>query len=298
MINRPRLSIIIPTHARPTLVKRAVRSVLSTSRSDIEVLVVEDNATCAAEELQDLGQNTALRVISRTGPRGASGTRNAGVAQAQADVILFLDDDDALFPDYIDKVLSLSARSDLSWGFARQARRVENGSWYDHKRSKDKALGLLGAGVPFNRKIAASSAGFWIRRRLFQDIGGFCIDLRMDEDTDLCCRLIAAGHPPWRDAALSVILDRVGSHPRLTNSTDAGTRAECYLRTFERNAQALASEPGARFFLAERAQRAILRGGQQDQMLQHLYAQFPNTIWARYLKAVGPARALYYTFRR
>lgn len=271
---------------------------MSTPRPDIEVLVVEDNTTCAAAGLQDWAQDAVLRVISRTGSRGASATRNAGVAEARADVILFLDDDDAVFPKYIDRVVALAARPDLSWGFAQHARRGEDGSWYEHKSSKNRSFGLLQAGVPFYRKIAATSAGFWIRRALFEKIGGFCIDLAMDEDTDLCCRLLRNGHAPWRDPALAVILDRVGSHPRLTNSTSAKTRAECYFRTFARNAPALAAEPGAVFFLAERAQRAILRAGQQDQMLQHLHAQLPKTFWARCLKAVSPVRAAYYACRR
>ncbi|MEL6131401.1 MAG: glycosyltransferase, partial [Cyanobacteria bacterium J06628_4] len=55
----PLLSIIIPTYNRPELLPRALKSVLSQTLSDIEVIVVDDGSTPAVR----LPTQARLRVV-------------------------------------------------------------------------------------------------------------------------------------------------------------------------------------------------------------------------------------------
>lgn len=54
------LSIVIPTHQRSALLRRAVASVLASPRADITALVVEDNATSAPEALREWADDERL----------------------------------------------------------------------------------------------------------------------------------------------------------------------------------------------------------------------------------------------
>lgn len=258
------LSIIIPTHRRPVLLARAVRSALAGSGSSVEVIVIADRDASAAQALAEWAQVPRLRLLHNEGPGGASATRNIGVTAARGDLILFLDDDDELIHDYPSRVLAVADSSRAVWGFAGQLIREANASPPWPAARLGWAGGFPSASVPFRRKMAALGSGFWVRRDLFVDLGGLCEEQRLDEDTDLCCRLLAAGHQPWFDPKPAMIIDRCDTTQRLTNTIDAKIIADCYLRTFYRNYQALLHEPGATAHLSFRAQRMLLRSGQYE----------------------------------
>ncbi|WP_425467947.1 glycosyltransferase family 2 protein [Roseinatronobacter monicus] len=190
------LSIIIPTHHRPDLLIRAVSSALSSCAVSDEVLVVADRDPGARAVLARWTDDLRVKVLDNTGQGGASDTRNFGVVAATGDTVLFLDDDDALVPGYADRVRAITT---ATWGFGSQIIRHDGDENTALTLQSDLKGGVAGAWVPFRRKIAALGAGLWVRRSLFNAVGGLSCDQRVDEDTDLCCRLLAAGHQPWID---------------------------------------------------------------------------------------------------
>lgn len=258
-----RISIVIPTHQRPELLCRALKSALACCGSVDEIVIVSDHDPTAKETLSDI-TDPRIRLIENNSRKGASATRNIGVTSARGHTILFLDDDDELQDGYISNVLAAMDKHDASWGFASQLVRSADS---DAPQANSKVAiprGFLRSNVPFRRKLGALSAGFWVRRQLFVSLGGLCEDQLVDEDVDLCCRLIADEHEPWFEPEPATILDRNSEHPRLTNVIANELKAECYLRSFTQNHKALKNETGATAFLATRAQRMILRSGQNN----------------------------------
>jgi len=98
----PLVSVVIPTFRRPQLVRRAVEGVLRQSMREIEAIVVVDGHD--PEVLQALGSvsDTRLRVKTLATGLGCAGARNAGVSEARARWIAFLDDDDEWFPNKLE----------------------------------------------------------------------------------------------------------------------------------------------------------------------------------------------------
>lgn len=96
-MSNPLLSIIIPTHNRPHLLPRAVRSALGQTFTDLEVVVVDD-ASKELVQAADLTDDSRLRVIRLDSSHGASGARNIGVRAARGRWVMFLDDDDCILP--------------------------------------------------------------------------------------------------------------------------------------------------------------------------------------------------------
>lgn len=99
-VGRPFFSVIVPTHKRSGLLRRALGSIKSqTATAGLEVLVVSDaidadtDAACA-----ELLSESDL-YIRRNGPAGPSVSRNLALSQAKGNYLLFLDDDDAWHPD-------------------------------------------------------------------------------------------------------------------------------------------------------------------------------------------------------
>jgi glycosyltransferase involved in cell wall biosynthesis len=114
-------------------VLRAVRGVLDQTMREIEVIVVVDGPD--SETLQALASiaDPRLRVIALPASVGCGGAHNAGVDEARAAWIAFLDDDDEWFPRKLElqwqtaqqcacrhpivscRLLARSAQGDLVW---------------------------------------------------------------------------------------------------------------------------------------------------------------------------------------
>jgi glycosyltransferase involved in cell wall biosynthesis len=89
----PLVSVIIPTRDRPTLVRRAIESILASCNETLqaEIIVIDDSTT---NQTAEVVQTYPIKYIR--GPRkGVSMARNAGMQAATGALLTFLDDDDA-----------------------------------------------------------------------------------------------------------------------------------------------------------------------------------------------------------
>ncbi len=102
------VSVILVTHDRPASLARAVRSVLAQSRPAAEVVIVNDGEHEVSPDLLDEIQRSpsVLRTVRQDRP-SLPAARNAGLAAADADVLLLLDDDHELPRDYLARLAEL-----------------------------------------------------------------------------------------------------------------------------------------------------------------------------------------------
>lgn len=104
MVTKPKLSVIVTTHARHKLLARALASLRAQTYCDFEVVLCADEGSretlyTAAEYLRE--HDTFLQVPHLKGP---SQTRNLGIQVAKGDWLLFLDDDDVFEQEYFKNI--------------------------------------------------------------------------------------------------------------------------------------------------------------------------------------------------
>lgn len=111
----PAVSVVIPTRDRPSLLLRAVESVLAQGMADYEVIVVLDGSDPAsAAAVAHLG-DSRVHVEELAHSAGPGAARNAGVRAARAELVAFLDDDDEWYPDKLQVQVGVwSSRDPLS----------------------------------------------------------------------------------------------------------------------------------------------------------------------------------------
>lgn len=278
---RPEVSIIIPTHNRPDLIKRAVVSALAEAPEQAEVIVVDDKSFPLAKKALETILDPRLKVIRSSQVLGAAGARNLGVETAKGQWVFFLDDDDIFAVGYIASVLeSLQGINPRSFGFSAITI-IESGKPNILKKVQ-KSTGLMPKDTPIRRKMAGAGAGFWVARQLFIDIGGFDPEYIVDEDTDLCLRLIIQGHQPWYTATPGTIVSRSHSPKneaggQLTQQTSEAIAATCYLRTYEKSGPKFSPFSKPRWFLATRYVRRAAHAGEVVALRQFVDSQKP---WA------------------
>lgn len=100
----PLVSVYIPTHNRPVLLRRAIESVLAQTYKQIEILVCDDGSSVDVGAIvSELAATTTMPIIHLRNeqPQGACVARNLGIERASGQYITGLDDDDIFHPDRI-----------------------------------------------------------------------------------------------------------------------------------------------------------------------------------------------------
>lgn len=101
------VSVIIATYRRDSSLRRAIESVLAQTYSDIELIVIDDNADAEwNERVSEIVRGYGIKgYVRNDNNRGSAETRNIGVRAASGEYVTFLDDDDVYLPEKIEKQL-------------------------------------------------------------------------------------------------------------------------------------------------------------------------------------------------
>jgi glycosyltransferase involved in cell wall biosynthesis len=105
-----KVTVIIRTYNRAYIVADAIESALNQTYNDYEVLVVDDGSTDNTPEVVQRFQDSRLRYIRHERNRGVGAACNTGVAQAQGELIAFLDSDDLWKPEKLARQVACMLR--------------------------------------------------------------------------------------------------------------------------------------------------------------------------------------------
>src|SRR5690606_7408949 len=180
------------------------------------------------------------------------------------------DDDDLLVPGYVAAVLARVAGDPaLTWGFSPVLAHAEGTD--AQTLAPVAALEGAQASPPYSRRhLGGLGCGFWIRAAVFRASGGIDAALRVNEDTEFCLRLLAAGHAPFTAAQAGVSLLRAtaaaqGQAGSVTRGARASDRAGYFARILDRHAAFLAGQPALATHLRGRWIKMLVRAGQGRQ---------------------------------
>lgn len=102
----PTVSVIIPTFNRDELLIHTLASVREQTFPDWEAIVVDDGSTDETGKLVAgiIASDPRVRLLRRTRePKGAGACRNIGLAASRGEFVIFLDSDDLLGGDCLEK---------------------------------------------------------------------------------------------------------------------------------------------------------------------------------------------------
>jgi glycosyltransferase involved in cell wall biosynthesis len=102
------ISIVVPTYNRVVSLKRCVDSILSQYCKELELIIVNDSSTdLTMEYLETLKADHAfIKVIHNQNNQGVNYSRNRGIENASKRFILFLDSDDCLADNSLDRIFT------------------------------------------------------------------------------------------------------------------------------------------------------------------------------------------------
>ncbi|PID49361.1 MAG: hypothetical protein CR991_07390 [Proteobacteria bacterium] len=262
------ISIVIPTHNRPNFILRAVQSALQSCTAQGEVIVVDDRSRFPVAELLQTVSDPRLRVVRNDDAvGGAAYARNIGVKAATKELVFFLDDDDTFFSTYIESVLQATELPRADYGFGMDCLELEQS--HTSTFVANTSCALLHPRREFRKCLGSTGAGFWVRRSIFLTLGGFDPQQVVDEDTDLCVRLIIAGsyclfykgYATLKYRNITITDSNLEKVKQLSFDTDVVVAMQCYARTFIKARPHFLPSSTAIWYLASRYIRRAMNAG-------------------------------------
>lgn len=179
-MSSPALSVIIPVLNEAHGVEATLHALAALRQRGVEVVVVDGGST---DDTPRLAQPHASAVL--TAPRGRARQMNAGAAQAQGEVLLFLHADTQL-PADADRLVLNAVASGAMWG--RFDVRITGTAWMLRV-----VAALMNARSRWSG-IATGDQAMFVRRDDFVRLGGFT-DQPLMEDIECSKRLRKAQRP-------------------------------------------------------------------------------------------------------
>ena len=176
------VSVIIPCYNAERFVGEAIESALDQTYPHKEIIVIDDGST---DRSMEVIRSFASRIRWESGPsRGGCAARNRGLALARGELIQFLDADDLLYPEKLNKqVKHMEILGDRYISFCDGSRKRPPNIYerLDWQSGIDPVVFVVDSGLQTSAPLH--------RKYLLEEIHGFDESLPCSQERDLHLRL-------------------------------------------------------------------------------------------------------------
>lgn len=253
----PLVSVIIPTHHRPQMLRRALVDVLGQAFTRHEVLVIDDGPSDDAAAVVAACADPRVRYLRQPGNLGVAAARNRGLREARGAWVAFLDDDDQWDPRKLALQVELAQACppDVGLIYTGVETMLPGGS---SSVQQPTARGDVHRQLLERNVIHGGGSNVLLRRAVIAQVGFFDERLPAIEDWDYWLRVARR----WRvDCVPQPLLrydDQAGTvqdGPRRSRRQRANRRARAMF--YEKHGAAMRQAGVAHRFLMESARRCL-----------------------------------------
>lgn len=108
------ISVIVPAYNVEEYIIDCVESICNQSYKNLEIIIIDDGSTDATGEICDAFDDSRIKVIHQKN-QGFSGARNTGILEARGEYLAFVDSDDYIKPDMLEKLVSIMGDKEVSF---------------------------------------------------------------------------------------------------------------------------------------------------------------------------------------
>lgn len=223
------VSVIITTHGRLELLKKAISSVQQQTYTKIELIIVDD---CSEDGTREWVKNcfkdeVKYIYIEKEDSKGGNHARNIGIEAANGEYIALLDDDDIWNPKKIEKQVELMKRNHsmvlVYCGHTKVYEKKDN----IISIPSNEFIGDLSSKV-FTMVFCTTSM-IMIRKNIFEKSGVFDEQLKFWQEYDLIIRICQYGTVGCVHESLVDILHSSTDSSRLSMKIDGWLEAVDYV---------------------------------------------------------------------
>lgn len=203
----PLVSILIPNFNKSLFLKETLNSVLNQNYLNWECIIVDDHSTDSSPNILDefARLDSRIKVFRRPDYliKGANSCRNFAFSMASGEYIQYLDSDDQLSPDKIDRQIKQAQKSEWNDIF------ISN--WTLTKLGEQAKITCLNRFYDFPSDPVELMLKGWLERSfipifsylipsvLISNIGGWDVTLVKNQDGEFSCRLLVKANLIYYD---------------------------------------------------------------------------------------------------
>jgi glycosyltransferase involved in cell wall biosynthesis len=230
-MQRPLVTVIIPTFNRRQWLPICLDSVKSQTYPHVETLIIDDGSTDGTVEwLKSQPQYSFAQVHVQPKNGGASIARNDGIRLAQGELIVFIDSDDALLPEHIETAVKVFSEHPNTGLFCCDSTLIDAAgavlfggrTW--HQIQSELRNQRVESGFRTLRNIFEFShifPGFTLPKDVFEKVGYFDQSIFPMDDYDLMLRVAGAGYGVYYwNVPLALRREHSGQCSGFANSVD------------------------------------------------------------------------------
>jgi glycosyltransferase involved in cell wall biosynthesis len=219
----PRWSVVIPTYNNAGFLQRTLESVLAQDQGPerMHIEVVDDASDDSPRAIVDALGGGRVGFFEQPFNRGQIANLNCCVERARGEIVHVLHGDDYVLPGYYEALDKAFDQSEVGAAFCRWMVVDENDRSVTVSEPEQQHAGPLEdalARLASEQRIVTPSIA--VRRRVWEQLGGFDSRLRCAEDWEMWVR-IAAHHAIWYEPRLLAAYRRHGGSTTARSSRNA-----------------------------------------------------------------------------
>lgn len=175
----PLVSIITPFFNNHMTIIETIESVKNQSYKNIEHIIIDDGSSMSI--IKTIKDHLSNIILIQQKNMGVAAARNNAVRQATGDILVFLDADDLIDPDYVEKVVNTFVEQENVSMVACYVKEIGR----SQKKIKIKPFNL--ESFYFHNELFPSIIA--VKKALFDQVDGYNTSLKVCEDWDLYLRI-------------------------------------------------------------------------------------------------------------
>src|SRR3989339_1250932 len=184
-----KFSIVIPVRKINAFLQENISHLKELKYKNFEVIIITDE-----EEKYDFQDPRFILVYS--GPIGPGEKRNVGASKATGEILAFLDDDAYPEKDWLDRAAGVFENTEI-YALGGPAMTPKNAGFLEKMSGRVLESWMASAGTVYRHTPGKSmeiadypTVNLFVRKKIFDRVGGFPIEFWPGEDTKLCLDLV------------------------------------------------------------------------------------------------------------
>ncbi len=133
----PLISLIVPIYNVEIFLKECIDSILNQTYKNIELILVDDESPDNSGKIcEDYKEKDSRVVVIHQKNQGVAGARNTGIKASKGEYICFVDSDDYVHPEYVERLYSIIKKYNAEFSFCKYYCVDENSNIIEQKNDK------------------------------------------------------------------------------------------------------------------------------------------------------------------
>jgi glycosyltransferase involved in cell wall biosynthesis len=196
-MSSPLVSVIIPVYNAERYIETTIRSVLTQTLQDFEIIVLNDGSTDSSGDIIQRLQKEDRRIsYFPKANSGVSDTRNIGISKTSGKYIAFLDADDIWKPENLDEKIKALEQSGKRWVFSDLENIFEENNILHLERRDFKPYDIIDNLLLWEAEVVPGPcSNIVVEKKLLDEGIQFDTKLSSPADRDICLQLASKTEP-------------------------------------------------------------------------------------------------------